>query len=180
MSNCLSHLCQRTGYPFMRKWFQEQNLHLAFQISLLIKGVFALLEILGGIAAYFVSQQFLLSLILAVTRQELTEDPGDVVVRYLLETAHNFSLSTQYFTAIYLLSHGAIKAVLIVGLLRERLWCYPAAIVVFVSFIVYQSYSFSFTHSISLLLITLLDIVVIWLTWHEYRYRQRRGSALGV
>ncbi|MGT2504678.1 DUF2127 domain-containing protein (plasmid) [Bradyrhizobium guangxiense] len=159
----------------MSKWFQEQNLRLAFQISLIIKGVFALLEIFGGIAAYFVSQQFLLSLILAVTRQELTEDPGDVVVRYLLETAHNVSLSTQYFTSIYLLSHGVIKTVLIAGLLRKRLWYYPAAIVVFVTFIAYQLFRFNYTHSIWLLLITLLDMVVIWLTWHEYRYLQTYG-----
>jgi len=164
----------------MRQWFEERNLHLAFQISLIAKGVFALLEIVGGIAAYFVSQQFLLSLILAVTRDELTEDPGDFVVRYLLQTAHDFSLSTQYFTSIYLLSHGIIKGVLIVGLLRERLWYYPVAVVVFVSFIVYQLYRFNHTHSIWLLLITLLDIVVIWLTWHEYRYLRRYHSALGA
>ncbi len=164
----------------MSQWFQEKNLHLAFQISLIVKGIFALLEILGGVAAYFVSQQFLLSLILAVTRDELTEDPTDIVVRYLLQTAHDFSLSTRYFTSIYLLSHGVIKAVLIVGLLRERLWYYPVAIVVFVSFIVYQLYRFNHTHSIWLLLITLLDIIVIWLTWHEYRYLQRHSSALSV
>lgn len=59
----------------------------------------------GGIAAYFVSQQFLLSLILAVTRDELIEDPGVVVVRYLLQTAHDFSLSTQYFTSIWVCTH---------------------------------------------------------------------------
>lgn len=164
----------------MSQWFQEKNLHLAFQISLIVKGIFALLEILGGVAAYFVSQQFLLSLILAVTREELTEDPTDIVVRYLLHTAHNFSLSTQYFTSIYLLSHGVIKAFLIVGLLRERLWYYPVAIVVFVSFIVYQLYRFNHTHSIWLLLITLLDIVVIWLTWHEYRYLQKNHAAVGL
>ena len=89
----------------MSQWFQEKNLHLAFQISLIVKGIFALLEIVGGIAAYFVSQQFLLSLILAVTRDELIEDPGDVVVRYLLQTAHDFSLSTQYFTSIWVCTH---------------------------------------------------------------------------
>lgn len=164
----------------MSQWFQEKNLHLAFQISLIVKGIFALLDILGGVAAYFVSQQFLLSLILAVTREELTEDPTDIVVRYLLHTAHNFSLSTQYFTSIYLLSHGVIKAFLIVGLLRERLWYYPVAIVVFVSFIVYQLYRFNHTHSIWLLLITLLDIVVIWLTWHEYRYLQKNHAAVSL
>jgi uncharacterized membrane protein len=63
-----------------------------------------------------------------------------------------------------------IKTVLIVGLLREKLGYYPAAIAVFVLFVMYQIYRYTFTHSIWLLLITLLDIVVIWLTWHEYRY----------
>jgi uncharacterized membrane protein len=113
---------------------------------------------------------FLASLVEFV--EELTEDPTDIVVRYMLQTAHDFSLSTQYFTSIYLLSHGVIKAFLIVGLLREKLWYYPVTIVVFVSFIVYQLYRFNHTHSIWLLLITLLDIIVIWLTWHEYRYLQ--------
>ncbi|MFZ5713194.1 MAG: hypothetical protein ACOY3N_10205 [Bradyrhizobium sp.] len=47
--------------------FQEKNLRLAFRISLTIKGVFALLEIFAGITAHFVSQQFLLSAILAIT-----------------------------------------------------------------------------------------------------------------
>ena len=78
----------------------------------------------------------------------------------------------------YLLSHGVIKAVLIVGLLREKLWYYPVAIIVFVSFILYQLYRFNHTHSIWLLLITLLDIVVIWLTWHEYRYLQKHHATI--
>lgn len=163
----------------MGNLFQEKNLHFAFRISLAIKGVFALLEIFAGIAAYFVSQQFLLSAILAVTREELIEDPGDVIVRYLLHTAHGFSLSTQYFASIYLLSHGLIKALLIVGLLREKLWSYPVAIVVFLCFILYQLYRFSHTHSTWLLLITLLDIVVIWLAWHEYNYLQKHYATVG-
>jgi uncharacterized membrane protein len=39
-----------------------------------------------------------------------------------------------------------------------------------VLFVVYQIYRYSFTHAIWLLLITLLDIIVIWLTWREYKY----------
>lgn len=105
----------------MNGLFRGHNLHLAFQISLIVKGLFALLEIVGGVVAYFISQQFLLNLILAVTRGELIEDPSDVVVQYLIQTAHDFSLNTRYFTSIYLLSHGVIKAALIAGLLRERL-----------------------------------------------------------
>lgn len=67
-------------------------------------------------------------------------------MRYLLQTAHSFSLDTQKFASMYLLSHGIIKALLIAGLLRQKLWYYPAAIIVFVSFILYQLHRF--THAL--------------------------------
>jgi uncharacterized membrane protein len=64
---------------------------------------------------------------------------------------------------------------LIVGLLRNKLWYYPIAIVVFILFVAYQIFRFQITHSIWLLAITAVDAVVIVLTWHEYWYlRQLR------
>jgi uncharacterized membrane protein len=154
------------------KAFDEKSLHRIFEISLILKGIFALLEILAGIVAYFITQHFLLNLVLAVFHEELKGDPHDFVANLLIQSAQNLSVSTQLFTSFYLLSHGFIKTVLIAGLLRGKLGYYPAAIVFFVLFVVYQIYMYSLTHSIWLLLITLLDIVVIWLTWHEYRYMQ--------
>ena len=85
----------------------------------------------------------------------------------------HLSLGAQHFAAIYLVSHGAIKLWLIIGLLREKLWYYPTAMVIFALFIVYQFYHFSFTHSVFLLFITVVDFVVIILTWHEYGYLRR-------
>jgi len=57
--------------------------------------------------------------------------------------------------------------------LRGKLWYYPVSLVVFSLFIVYQLYRYSYTQSIWLLFITAVDIVVIVLTWHEYRFLQR-------
>jgi uncharacterized membrane protein len=162
----------------LRKAFNEKNLHRVFEISLILKGIFALLEILAGILAYFITQHFLVSLIRAVFHEELEGDPDDFVVNFLMQSAQNFSVSTQLFTSFYLLGHGVIKTVLIVGLLREKLGYYPAAIAVFVLFVMYQIYRYTFTHSIWLLLITLLDIVVIWLTWHEYTYMRDHRPAV--
>ena len=42
--------------------------------------------------------------------------------------------------------------------------------VVFGLFIVYQLYRFTFTHSMWLVLVTAIDVIVIALTWHEYKY----------
>nr|WP_258171938.1 DUF2127 domain-containing protein [Burkholderia contaminans] len=50
--------------------------------------------------------------------------------------------------------------------------------IVFGLFIGYQVYRFTFTHSVWLLLVTALDIVVIALTWHEYRYLRNGQKAV--
>jgi|tagenome__1003787_1003787.scaffolds.fasta_scaffold20879751_2 uncharacterized membrane protein len=158
----------------MNKLVDEHKLHLAFEIGLVLKAIFALLEVAGGILAYFITQQFLLRAVLALTSHRVVEDPNDFVAAFLLQSARGFSVSSQHFTALYLLSHGAVKLVLIAGLLRGIVAIYPVAIAVFVIFIVYQLYRFTSTHSIWLLILTMLDMVVIWLTWQEYMYMQRR------
>jgi uncharacterized membrane protein len=151
----------------------EKTTHLLFQLSLLCKAVFAVAEILAGIGAFFVTQQFVFTLVEHLTRMELFQHPHDLIANYLYASAQQFSLSTRNFTAVYLLSHGVVKLWLIVGLLREKLWYYPLAIAVFGLFVVYQLYRFNLSHSPWLILITVVDLAVIGLTWHEYRYVRR-------
>jgi uncharacterized membrane protein len=152
---------------------KEKTIHLAFEVSLVCKAVFAVAEILAGIGTYFVTREFVFRVVERATQEELLEDPRDFIATHLFAWAQHFSLSTRNFTALYLLSHGIAKLWLIVGLLRNRLWYYPVAIAVFGLFIVYQLYRFSFTHSPWLIVITAVDVVVIALTWHEYRYLRR-------
>lgn len=155
------------------KLFDETKVHVAFEISLTLKGAFALAEIAASIFTYFITGQFLLDLVQAITRTELAEDPRDFVANYLLHAAQGLSVSSQHFTAFYLLSHGVIKLWLIIGLWQKKRGYYPAAIAVFGLFILYQVYRYSFTHSLLLLLITALDVVVIGLTWFEYQHLRR-------
>jgi len=152
------------------KLSQAKYFEAAFGLGLLLKGAFALAEIGAGLFIYFANRHFLLALAHAVTRMELMGDPHDFVANHLLHAAQNLSVSDRHFTAFYLISHGVIKLWLIIGLLRKRLAYYPAAMIVFGLFIVYQMYRYSFTGSISLLFITGLDLVVIWLTLLEYRH----------
>ncbi|MGE0259773.1 MAG: DUF2127 domain-containing protein [Alphaproteobacteria bacterium] len=158
---------------------REQRLHRFFEITLLLKALFAAGEILLAIGVYIVPLDAVSDFVGAITRAELTAHPRDIVAAHLAEWARNLSVGTQHFVALYLLSHGAAKLWVIIGLLRERLWYYPVALVVFTLFVAYQIYRYTLTHSVSLLLITAIDLVVIWLTWHEYRYlhalRHRTG-----
>jgi len=83
------------------------------------------------------------------------------------------SIGSKNFYAFYLLSHGLIKMFLVIGLLRNKLWSYPASLVVMGLFIIYQLYRFSYTGSFGLIAITALDVVVMVLIWHEYRLMLR-------
>lgn len=154
----------------LKKLLDHKKIHLFFEFSLWLKGIFALSEIAAGFAAYFVPRHLFLDLVFWVTKDEFAEDPHDLVANFLLHTVQHISVGTQKFAAVYLLAHGVVKLWLIVGLLREKLWYFPVSIAVFGLFIVYQAYRYTFTHSVWLLLITVLDIVIIVITWHEYRY----------
>jgi uncharacterized membrane protein len=70
---------------------------------------------------------------------------------------------------VYLVLHGLIKAVLVTALWFDALWTYPLTIAVFSAFSGYQLYRFTHTHSLALILFTLFDVLIIYLTWREYR-----------
>jgi uncharacterized membrane protein len=63
--------------------------------------------------------------------------------------------------------------VLVASLFRERLWAYPAAIIAFTLFIVYQMYRYVLEPSAAMLGLSVLDVIVIALTWLEYRRLKR-------
>lgn len=155
----------------------EQRLHQIFQLSILAKGVHALAECVGGVALWLVSNDAITRLARSITHLELIEDPRDFLATHLLTFAQNFSVETRHFYTFYLVSHGVVKLFLVAALLRNKLWAYPSSLVVMALFIVYQLYRFSYTHSWGLIALTVFDVIVIWLIWHEYKLVMRRRPA---
>lgn len=151
----------------------EHRIHQIFELSVLLKGAHAVLECVGGVALALVSTGTIRALGNALTKEELTEDPRDFIATHLLALAQNLSVGTKYFYAFYLLSHGVVKLLLVIALLRNKLWAYPASLIVFGLFIIYQLYRFSYTHGAGLIVLTVFDILVIGLIWHEYGLMRR-------
>ena len=131
---------------------QEKRIHQVFVVSVAAKGLHALIEIAGGLALYLLSSEAIADWI----------RPHEWAVWH-------FKPSEQGFYAFYLLSHGLLKAVIITGLLREKLWAYPASFAVFGAFIAYQLYRYSWTHDVALIALSIFDLFVIALAVHEYR-----------
>lgn len=143
--------------------------HVSFEIGILLKGIHGFLEILGGISLLFLSPDRLNRLIYLLTRQALAGDPDDKLANFLIAFGSNLSISTHHFAMIYLISHGIIKFVLVLLLWRKKLWAYPLTIISLILFIAYQVHRYTFTHSSVLILLTIFDIVMIALTYLEYK-----------
>lgn len=143
--------------------------HVFFQISVVTKGIDGVLEVLGGVLLFLVNPAQIHGIVRALTEHELSEDPRDLVATYLQNSAGHLASGSKAFAATYLLWHGVVKVALVTGLLLKWRRAYPAAIVAFLLFVVYQLYRYSHTHAPELLLLSIFDIIIIELTWVEYR-----------
>ncbi len=156
---------------------ENRVVHLLFSIGVVTKGIDGALEIIGGTLLFFVDPNQLRHVARILTLHELTEDPHDIVATYLLHTSQRLSPSVVTFGALYLLWHGVVKVGLVAALLLRQRWAYPAAIVAFLLFLIYQLSRYAHTHAAELLVLSVLDVIVIGLTWLEYS-RVRASRAL--
>ncbi|WP_352683241.1 DUF2127 domain-containing protein [Mesorhizobium sp. M0601] len=159
------------------KAVDERRIHQIFELSIWLKGAHALIECVGGILLYVVTTDAIASWVNTFTQEELIEDPNDFIAGYLSQMASHFSVASKEFYAFYLLSHGLIKLLLVVGLLRGKLWSYPASLAALGAFMIYQVYRYSYTHSFGLLVLTVFDAVVMVLIWHEWKVVRQHKPA---
>jgi len=151
----------------------KDTLDRAFEIGIILKGLNGLAELIGGLLLLFVTAGDIYHLAALLTQDELSEDPHDFIARHLLHTASGLTGSAVIFGAVYLLLHGAVKVVLVIALLLNKLWAYPCMIIVLLIFIGYQLYRIAMQPSAGLVALTIFDAVIVTLTWREFR-RQRR------
>jgi uncharacterized membrane protein len=157
------------------KRLTEENYRSLFKATVIMKGLFALGELLLGLALAFFSYDSLRRAVIALTGDELTERPLDFLWHYAAQGLHGFIATPQAVWAFIFTSHGVIKLIVVIALLKEKMWAYPVGVVVFGFFIAYQFFQMMQTPSAALFLVTILDIFVVGFIIHEWRWRRRHG-----
>lgn len=147
----------------------RRTLHRFFELGILVKGIDGGLELVGGLLLLFLSPAAFRGIIFFFVRGELKEDPTDLVANLLLHTTGSV-IQVRVSASVLLIVHGAVKLLLVGGLAANKHWSYPAAIVVFAAFTVYQLYQLGHQYSLFLGIVTLLDAIVILLVIEEYRH----------
>lgn len=153
---------------FTRKTFW----HDTFRIGIVLKGLDGLAELIGGSLVWLLTPASAARIVRTLFRGELAEDPKDFLANHLIWASQSIA-KQKWFAAAFLLGHGLAKVVLVTALWFNRLWAYPVLIVVVGGFAVYQIERVVVTHSVPLALLTVVDVAIVLLTWHEYREQKR-------
>jgi uncharacterized membrane protein len=147
--------------------------HKVFDFTIFIKAVFGVFEILSGIFLAVSGQLVLNNFIIDLAREEIAEDPNDLIANFLINTATNFYYDAHLFAIIYLIGHGIINIFLAVSLFKGKIWAYFTAMAAFGGFIIYQLYRYFHTFSPALLLLSAFDAFLVLIIWLEYLRRKK-------
>lgn len=148
---------------------KERVLDLTFLIGVLFKGLDGLVELIGGMILLFTSPAQLYGAATAVTAEELSEDPHDLIANLIVHGVSHLHASAQLFVAAYLLLHGLVKIAIVIALLIGSRRVYPWAIAALGAFLIFQLYELVTRPSVGVAVLTVFDAVIIWLTWREWR-----------
>jgi uncharacterized membrane protein len=159
-------MTKHTHIPLRNKPYFE----LIYKIGVGIKGFDGLVELAVGIALLISPQ--LVHNILGGLAKELGEHHAHIfrfISEYIARVDGDLARGGIIFLIIFLITHGLVKLGLVYCLLREIVRAYPVALAILGAFLVYQAYVFVVHPTIGMALFTVLDAVIIWLVWGEYR-----------
>ncbi|MCX6724121.1 MAG: DUF2127 domain-containing protein [Candidatus Staskawiczbacteria bacterium] len=159
----------------MKNIFNKKLIDRAFELGILIKSFFGIFEILAGIILAISGRLMVNNFIIALTQQEISEDPNDFFANYLINGVNNFSAGSNIFAVAYLVFHGLVNISLAIALLKNKIWAYPWALFGFSAFLIYQTYRYVHNHSVLLLFLTLADALILFIVLLEYKKKRRKA-----
>jgi uncharacterized membrane protein len=160
--------------PFLQDLTLAQNkkslAHIAYLVTILIKGFFGLLEFTGGVIIATFGPQRLNTLVLQWTNPELYEARQNELILLLRHGVHELAQSKGYFVIFYLFVHGTLKMAITGVLLRGHgAWIFPFASVILLGFIGFFCYDLSHSWSNWVLGLALFDTFTLALVLNEWR-----------
>lgn len=157
----------------MKKIFRTIRAYFTFRrvfyIGLIFKGLDGGIELFTALALLFISPTQIHALVVFATRGELLEDPHDIIANFLLKQTSHISHAATTFLIVYLLIHAAVKLISVLGIIFKQLWAYPFALIALSLLTLYQFYDIAMKPSVGIVLLTLLDLIVLWLIAKEYQ-----------
>ncbi|HTH93343.1 MAG TPA: DUF2127 domain-containing protein [Candidatus Paceibacterota bacterium] len=137
---------------------KEQLFHSAFFATVILNGLIAIADIFAGLFFLFERQ-------IAALAYSYHYPLSHIIQGIFMELMKQ----SQLMGILYFFSHGIIKLFLVWGLLTNRLWAYPTAIVFLAGFSIYQIYDLFIRFSWFTILLLVVNCITIFFIAREYR-----------
>ncbi len=154
----------------------QKLFHILFRVGVVLKGIDAALETIGGLLLLFVPAQYLGGFIIRITQYHLMLHPNGLFAK-AVEKSLEMATDGKLWAGLFLLSHGAIKLLIVTGMILKKLWAYRVGLAIFVALVLYQIAHIVKTHSVGLSILTTFDIIFILLAWREFRRLKQEQAA---
>lgn len=146
--------------------------HRFFILTILAKGSLGLVQLATSAAISMGLTDRLPRLAQSIIAAELAEDPNDFLAARIMQFVRTLPETDMTFYAYYFGAHGLLHVVVAAALLSGTIWAYPATIAVLSIFVLYQSLEWLAVGGTMLLVLSTIDLLVIFLTWLEWKDRR--------
>ncbi len=150
--------------------------HTLFILTIVGKGLLGLFQLAAAVGVYLGVLDYIPDMVKWVIAQGMAEGPHDVLVAFLLDMLTGVSASQTTFYITYFAAHGALHVAVVAAILWGAQWANKAAVLVLWGFVVFQMVEWLSVGGMLLLVLTAIDLVVIFLTLAENRAKRRAVS----
>ena len=154
----------------------ETHLSILFRVSMWWRIFYGFLRIILGTALLRMTGQTISDFVYSLLSHEITGKMTDVVLEkiYIFSEIHEITIT--YFIAFYFIFWGTVDIVLSLCLLNHIRKAFPIAMGLIVLFILYSIFRFTFTHSLVLAGVIILDFIILYLINDEYKLLQKTSA----
>ncbi len=148
--------------------------HWMFVVTLLGKGLLGVTQVLAAVAILAGMARYVPGVARWFFGEHLAQHPDNFIASHAIALADSLPSAETGFYAAYFLLHGLLHLGVVVALLAGVLWAYPAAIALLGGFIALQMAEWLHVGGPLLLVLSALDLFVIYLTVIEWQRRKPR------
>jgi len=142
-----------------------------FRISLSAKGLLGFSQLVGAVVLWLLPNGVLAREAIRLARREISEDSSDFIANNLLIWAQKLGPASENFYMVYLFGHGALNFGAVLALLLHIRGAYHVSLAALMGFVAYQTWQYFHTYDPVLLILTVIDVFVIFLVIAENRGR---------
>ena len=147
------------------------------RIGLILKGVDALFEIVGG-ALLFYPRDFNRWVSLIFQHDLIRRHADPQTVANIQDHAAKAIYGASIGSALYLIAHGLMKIIFIAAVMKEKKWGYVGLIAVLIIFTGVELWRSIADQGVAMFFFGLFDAYLAYLVWHEYRRTKKRVGCL--